>query len=243
MKIVAALAVLACAGAAVAGPIQSGNSGAGSASIGVARAVLWNQNTTNFNGVVDQDFPDFATYSAGMVDDFSTGGQTWNVNRVTTYYTQGIGIWPAGNISAQLSLYTKSGSSPTGADLVGNLGSVSATLVNLSGAWALVADTSGVGALQGINGDFWVGLTPTLAFGSYGQEFHLLSGVATNGAGSAVRNVGGSFGFGSDWYDAGSLGGQPEADMLFTLEGDVVPAPGAAALLALGGIFAGRRRR
>ncbi len=114
MKIVAALAVLACAGVAVAGPIQSTNTGAGTASMNVVRSVLWNQNTTNFNGVVDQDFPDFATYSAGMVDDFSTGGQTWNVNRVTTYYTQGTGIWPAGNISAQLSLYAKSGSSPTG---------------------------------------------------------------------------------------------------------------------------------
>lgn len=150
MKTVVALAVLACAGVAVAGPIQSGNSGAGSASMNVARSVLWNQSTTNFNGVVDQDFPDYPTYSSGMVDDFTTGGQTWNVNRVTTYYTQGFGIWGTGIGSAQLSLYTKSGSTPGGADLVGNLGSIPAMLVNLGGAWALTADTSGVGALQEI---------------------------------------------------------------------------------------------
>lgn len=243
MKIVAALAVLACAGVAVAGPIQSSSSGTGSASMSVVRSVLWNQSTTNFNGIVDQDFPDYPTYSAGMVDDFTTSGQTWNVNRVTTYYTQGIGVWGTGISSAQLSLYAKSNSSPTGADLVGNLGSIPATLVNLNGAWALTADTSGVAALQGINGDYWVGLTPTAAFGVFGQEFHLLSSDPTIGAGSAVRNIGGGFGFGTDWYDAGSLGAQPNADMLFTLEGDVVPAPGAAALLALGGVFAGRRRR
>ena len=243
MKTVAALAVLACAGVAVAGPIQSGNSGAGSASMNVARSVLWNQSTTNFNGVVDQDFPDYPTYSSGMVDDFTTSSQTWNINRVTTYYTQGFGFWGTGIGSAQLSLYTKSGATPGAGDLVGNLGSVPAMLVNLGGAWALTADTSGVGALQGINGDFWIGLTPTAAFGVFGQEFHLLSSNATIGAASGVRNIGGSFGFGTAWYDAGTLGSQPGADMLFTLEGDVVPAPSAAALLALGGVFAGRRRR
>ncbi|MFO0835972.1 MAG: hypothetical protein U0638_13455 [Phycisphaerales bacterium] len=243
MKTVAALLVLACAGVAVAGPVQTGNSGAGSASFSAPRSVLWNQSTTNFNGVVDQDFPDFPTYSSGMVDDFTTSGQTWNVNRVTTYYTKGIGFWGTGIGSAQLSLYTKSASMPGGADLVGNLGTVAATLIPLDNAWVLTADTSGVGALQGINGDFWVGLTPIAAFGVFGQEFHLLSSNATIGAGSAVRNIGGSFGFGTNWADAGSLGSQPGADMLFTLEGEVVPAPGAAALLALGGVFAGRRRR
>ncbi len=243
MKTVAALALLACAGVAVAGPVQSSNSGAGSASINVPRSVLWNQNTTNFNGVVDQDFPDFPTYTSGMVDDFTTSGQTWNVHHVTTYYTQGSGAWGTGIGSAQLSLYTKSASSPTGADLVGNLGIVPAMLIPLGGAWALTADTSAIGALQGINGDYWIGLTPIAAFGVFGQEFHLLSSNATIGAGSAVRNIGGSFGFGTDWTDAGTLGNQAGADMLFTLEGDVVPAPGAAALLALGGVFAGRRRR
>ncbi|MCC6968950.1 MAG: PEP-CTERM sorting domain-containing protein [Phycisphaerales bacterium] len=241
MKTVAALFVVALAGTAVAGPVNTGGSGSGLATLNNNRAILWDQSTTAFANAVDQDFPDFPDFSTGMVDDFSTGGNTWNVNTVVTYYTFGSGLWPT-SCTAQLSLFSKSGSSPTGADSVGNLGSVSATIVNLGSALAVVADTSGVGALQGINGDYWIGLTPTLAFGTYLQEFHLTSALADNGDGAYLRNAGGGFGIGTGWNDQGMISGD-SGDMLFTLDGDVVPAPSAAALLALGGVFAGRRRR
>ena len=241
MKTVAALFVVALAGTAIAGPVNTGGTFSGSATLNNNRAILWDQSTTAFANAVDQDFPDFPTYSTGMVDDFSTGGNTWNVNTVVTYYTFGSGIWPA-SCTAQLSLFSKSGGSPTGADSVGNLGSVSATIVNLGSALAIVANTSGVGALQGINGDYWIGLTPSLAFGTYFQEFHLTSALADNGDGAYLRNAGGGFGIGTGWTDQGIFSAD-SGDMLFTLDGDVVPAPSAAALLALGGVFAGRRRR
>lgn len=243
MKSVVALLVVACAGTALAGPVNQGGTMSGSAQLNHGRATLWDQSFTNFIGTVDQDFPDFATYSTVEVDDFSTGGQSWNVDTVVTYFTYGFGFWP-GSTTAQLSLYKKTGSMPGAGDHMGNLGSVPATIYNLGNALAVVADTSGVGALQGINGDYWIGLTPTVAFGSYGQEFHLLSGNATIMDGARNRNEGGSFGVGTDWVDGpGLFGGLPNTDHCFTLGGDVVPAPSAAALLALGGIFAGRRRR
>lgn len=243
MKTFAALFVVALAGTAVAGPINQGGTFSGSAKLNSSRATLWDQSTTNFVGIVDQDFSDFPTYSTGGVDDFTTGGQTWNVNTVVTYYTLGFGFWP-GACTAQLSLFAKTGAQPTAGDHIGNLGSVPATIYNLGNALAVVADTSGVGALQGINGDYWIGLTPSLAFGSYGQEFHLLSANATIGNGAAYRNEGGSFGVGTGWVDGpGMFAGYPNTDHLFSLGGDVVPAPSAAALLALGGVFAGRRRR
>lgn len=244
MKTVAALIVVALAGTAIAGPVNTGGSSSGSASLNFGRSILWDQSFTNFVGTVDQDFPnDFPAYSTVQVDDFSTGGNTWNVNTVVTYYTYGSGLWPT-SCSAQLSLYSKTGSMPGAGDFMGNLGSVPATIVNLGSALAVVADTSGVGALQGINGDYWIGLTPSLDFTVYFQEFHLLSANPTIGDGARSRNAGGGFGIGTDWVDGpGLFAGLPNNDHCFTLDGDVVPAPSAAALLALGGVFAGRRRR
>lgn len=243
MKTVAALIVVALAGTAVAGPVNTGGSSS-AGTLNFQRATLWDQSTTNGIGTIDQDFPnDFPTYSTVEVDDFSTGGQTWNVNTVVTYYTYGSGLWPS-TCNAQLSLYSKTGSMPGSGDVMGNLGSVPVTIYNLGSALAVVADTSGVGALQGINGDYWIGLTPSLDFTVYFQEFHLLSGLPTIMDGARSRNQGGSFGVGTDWVDGpGLFGGLPNNDHCFTLAGDVVPAPGAAALLALGGVFAGRRRR
>lgn len=240
MKTAVALLVVACAGTAFAGPVNSGSTG--SQSLNTNRAVLWNQSTTSGIGTIDQIFPnDFPTYSTGEVDDFSTGGQSWNVNRVTTYYGGGAGAWPT-TCTAALSLYAKTGSYPTAADHVGNLGTVSATITNLGGALAVSADTTGL--LNGLNGQYWIGLTPMLDFGTYGQQFHLLSAEATIMDGARNRNEGGSFGVGTDWVDGpGLFGGVPNTDHLFTLEGNVVPAPGAAALLALGGVVVGRRRR
>lgn len=244
----ALMAVLASAGVALAGPVQSHHAAGSHAwmPLNPARGVLWDQSIASGNATVDQNFPDFPDYSSGMVDDFSTGAQAWNISKVTTYYTRGVGNWSDGVAQAELSLFTKAGSIPGELDLVGNLGLVDVSLASsLDGqAWAVTADTSSIAALQNISGEFWIGLTPVAAFGSFGQEFHLLSALPTVGGGSAIRNAGGAFGFGTGWTDAGSLDLQPGADMLFTLEGQIVPGPGAAAFLA--GCLAslgGRRRK
>ncbi len=241
----ALMAVLASAGVALAGPVQSHHAAESHAwmPLNPARGVLWDQSIASGNATVDQNFPDFPDYSSGMVDDFSTGAQAWNITKVTTYYTRGVGNWSDAITHAQLSLFSKSAPTPVEPDFVGNLGLVDVSLASsLDGqAWAVTTDTSSIAALQNISGEFWIGLTPVADFGSFGQEFHLLSAMPTVGGGSAVRNAGGAFGFGTGWTDAGSLDLQPGADMLFTLQGEVVPSPGAAAVLA--GCLAGLGRR
>ncbi|MCC6968951.1 MAG: hypothetical protein IT434_01905 [Phycisphaerales bacterium] len=247
MHKLALMTVLASAGVALAGPVQSHHAAESHAWMPpiIARSVLWDQSITSGNATVDQNFPDFPDYSSGMVDDFSTGAQAWNITKVTTYFTRGVGNWSDDVTQAQLSLFSKAGSIPGEPDVVGNLGLVDVSLASsLDGqAWAVAADTSSIAALQNISGEFWIGLTPVAAFGSFGQEFHLLSALPTVGGGSAIRNAGGAFGFGTGWTDAGSLDLQPGADMLFTLEGEVVPSPGSAAVL-VGWLanFAGRKR-
>jgi hypothetical protein len=110
----ALMAVLASAGVAFAGPVQSHHAAGSHAWMppNPARGVLWDQSIASGNATVDQNFPDFPDYTSGMVDDFSTGAQAWNITKVTTYYTRGVGNWSDDVAQAQLSLFTKAGSIP-----------------------------------------------------------------------------------------------------------------------------------
>jgi MYXO-CTERM domain-containing protein len=213
----------------------------GSYSISGGDAVLWDQVGPAINNVVDQDFSDFPSFSTFLVDDFSTGGQIWNVTSVSTFFTTVSGFWDPSITSGKLQFYPKGGSLPNDGSDIAPEYTVTVSLTNNGGAWQVTADTSGIGELQGINGDYWVGLTPSAAFGTYGQEFHLLQDPAF-GDQAALRNPGGGFGA-PNWTAAATLIGGGPYDMNFRLEGTVVPAPGAAALLGLGGLLAARRRR
>lgn len=205
-------------------------------------SALWDQSgfDGNLAATVDQNFNDFPSFSTFQVDDFTTGGQTWNVSKITTYYTKrdGIGFWNNSINQGSVQVYSKSGSLPLNGDVAPEY-SVPITLTDGGGYWIATADTSGIAELQGINGDYWVGLTPTAAFGQYGQEFHLQL-QNFYGENAAIRNPGGGFGLGANWVSNTAIGG---FEMAYKLEGDVVPAPGAFALLGLGGLAAGRRRR
>jgi MYXO-CTERM domain-containing protein len=206
-------------------------------------ATLWDQSA--FDGglaaIVDQDFGDFPSFSTFMVDDFTTGGQAWNVDSVTTYFTNGTGLW-AGNVTqAKLQVYSKSGNLPSNGDVPPEY-KVNVTVSDGGGYLIVNADTSGIAELQGINGDFWIGLTPTADFGVFGQEFHLQMLPGFHGDIAAVRNPGGGFGIGTNWVGIDALG-NGRSEMAFRLDGTVVPAPGAFALLGLGGLAAARRRR
>jgi MYXO-CTERM domain-containing protein len=203
-------------------------------------AVLYDQTINPIvNNFVDQEFGDFPSFSAYLVDDFKTGGQTWNVTSVSTYFT-GYGSW-GGITTGKLQVYTKSGNIPSNGSDIAPEYTVPVVVSNVGGSWEVKADTSGIAELQGINGDYWVGLTPVADFGKFGQNFHLLQDLA-NGDQTAGRNPGGAFGF-PNWTHPGDVIGGGPYDMSFRLDGDVVPAPGAAALLGLGGLVAGRRRR
>lgn len=238
-KMVFLAAAAGCASLAMAEPVASRPSGGGS--LTAPRAVLWNQAIVdNSYAIVDQEFGDFGAYSTYLVDDFTTGGQTWNVSGITTYYTKGFGLWGSGISTGSLNFYAKGGSLPGGGDAAPEH-EVAVTVTDIGGYWMVQADTSAIGEMQGINGDFWVGLTPHADFGSWGQEFHV--GFQGTGDHAAMRNPGGGFGFSSTDWQRDIVGGQNMNEMAFVVTGDVVPAPASLALVGIGGLAATRRRR
>ena len=64
---------------------------------------------------------------------------------------------------------------------------------------------------------------------------------------TAFRNPGGGFGIGGDWQNVAAIDGTGlwvgGYDASILIEGTIVPAPGALALLGMGGLFCARRRR
>ncbi len=202
--------------------------------------VLWDQQPDPArNAYVDQNFLDFPSFSTYIVNDVSF---TTNVviDGVITYYTSGIGFWPSSG-TATLNIFPKTGTLPGPGD---------DPSFGLTVPVDIVAGPNGLevhaGAGTPLNiplpaGDYWIGLTPDLEFGSFGQEFRQNS-TSFVGDASAGRNPGGGFGVGTDWFDAGQVfGGEPDYDAAITILG--TPAPGTVALLGLGGLVATRRRR
>ena len=204
--------------------------------------ILWDQSTnTNVGSLADQELLAYGgAYDTYMVDDFSTGGQTWNITSMHTYTSFGDKSITAG----KLQFYKKGGSLPdNGADTAPEY-KVTISMTDLGGGiWEVAATGLNIPELQGVNGDYWIGLTPELPYGQFGQTFHYVGDVDIRGDLAAWRNPNGGFGLGSNWLPAGPGLIGLNADMSFYLDGDIVPAPGAAALLGLGGLVAARRRR
>jgi len=190
-------------------------------------AVLWDQTTFSAIAWLDQVFTDDTASSGFQVSDVSTGGATWNVTKVTTYFTQGVaGTWSPGTItSGNLQVYPKTIALPADLPDVAPEYTVPITLVDDGGfTWRVEADTSGIAELQCITGDYWIGLTPITNYAVDGQEYHWVS--AAVGVESAFRNPGGGFALGTGWMGVSSIdtissGGPYEGAI--TLEGTVVP--------------------
>lgn len=188
---------------------------------------------------VDQEFADFPTYSSYMADDvsFATGV---TINVVSTYYTME-GNWGPGITQARLNIFAKTGSLPgAGDDPTAGI-VVDVTFTNLGDAWQVTASGLGIDLAAG---DYWFALTPMADFDPFGQAFHYFTAPSTLvGDQIAFRNPSGGFGVGTEWQTiADAYGGPTDANMALMVEGTVIPAPGALALLGLAGI-AGRRRR
>ena len=200
---------------------------------------LWDQQPDPAQpGFIDQAFGDFLSFSTYTVSDVSFGSGV-TINDITTYYTNLNGIWGGiGAASATLNIFPKGGTLPGAGDDPTTGTSVA---VNIStGANGVEVHASGLNIALAA-GDYWVGLTPELNFGTFGQEF--LQGSANiQGDASASRNPGGGFGVGTDWVDSGAtFGGIADWNGAITILG--TPAPGTLALLGLGGLVATRRRR
>jgi hypothetical protein len=183
---------------------------------------LWDQSAFDANlvAVIDTEFPDFASYSTYMVDDFGTDGATWNVESVSAYFTQGFGVWdPAQLLTGKLQVYPKAGSLPNDANDIAPEYDVAIRITDGGGYWIVSAETSEIAELQGINGEYWIGLTPIVTFGTFGQEFHLQL-ASFHGDQAACRNPGQIFGFGPNWFPVSNFG-FGSSEMGFKLEGTI----------------------
>ncbi|MHC5209262.1 MAG: hypothetical protein ACYTG2_00920 [Planctomycetota bacterium] len=192
-------------------------------------AVLWDQSDFALQAWLDQVFTDLPGSSGYQVCDVSTGGDAWNVTKVTTYFTQGLaGAWSPGTVTtASLQVFPKTGALPSdGGDLAPEY-IVPITLVDVDTVlWRVEADTSGIAELNSISGDFWIGLTPITDYSVDGQEYHWVSTVV--GGETAFRNPGGAFGLGTGWLGLSTLdtiAAGPPYEAAITLEGEVL-APG-----------------
>jgi hypothetical protein len=206
-------------------------------------ATLWDQSAFDPAGlgVIDQEFADEPAFSTFLVNDISTDGRAWNVDRITTWFTKGFGVWDEGGITwGRLQVFAMTDTLPTPGDLPPEY-DVEITLIDLGDAWAITADTSGIAELQGIRGQFWVGLTPAADFATFGQEYHLQTTGEVQGVETALRNPGGALGIGTSWKPWTSIGGEGDAAIL--LEGQIIPAPAVVAVAPLTLAALGPRRR
>jgi hypothetical protein len=214
--------------------------------------VLWEQlPDLTSNAVVDQEFPDYPLYSTYLVNDVVVGGAGWHIDSVTGFFTTNpdFGNWPAvGDV--RLNIFNKTAPLPLGTDdpAAGSL--VSAAFTDMGGNQANVT-ASGLGIFLA-PGEYWIGLTPRLPIDPYGQQFHWNS-AALVGDLTGMRNPGGAFGAGTDWYtvqdwfaNAGASTGFE--DSAFRVTGAVVPEPTTlwvlgSALAVMAGVRARRKRR
>lgn len=197
--------------------------------------------TNDYNANVDQEFADFPQYSTYMVDDVSFGAAV-TIDSISTYFTNRGPAW-ATLIDARVNIFAKTGSLPGAGDDPTAGAGVTVTITDLGdGTWKMTATGLGINLAAG---DYWIGMTPVAPFAVFGQEFHKYTGPGSLiGDQPGIRNPGGAFGFGPDWMTVnGALQGPTDANIAMLVEGTIVPAPGALALLGLAGLAGTRRRR
>jgi hypothetical protein len=198
--------------------------------------VLWDQQPLDVStGYVNQEFGDFPSFSAYQLHDVTVTGTGWNITSITEYFTTG--AWP-GSFDARLNIFALSGSAPLPTD--DPTSGLLYPAVNVESTLSTVT-------LSGLNinlapGDYWIGFTPVLDFGSSGQQFELVA--STVGNPSAVRNSGGGFGIGSDWTTTAAFGGATDGSI--TINGDALtsaPEPATYSLIGGGLLLAGLLKR
>ncbi|MBX3358336.1 MAG: PEP-CTERM sorting domain-containing protein [Phycisphaeraceae bacterium] len=210
--------------------------------------VLWDQQPAydNFNlpGFIDTagTASQFGgSYANFVVSDVTVPAGGWTVQSVSTYFSD---LSFQGTIStAVLNIFPKSGALPVAGNdprLSPLGGGISVPVGDVRTTGGATVQPVMILTASGLNinlaaGEYWIGLTPTLTGGFFGVDGHWPT-EPTIGAASASRYYDSQFGA-SPWTND-----NPGVDAAITVTG-VVPAPGAVALLGLGGLVATRRRR
>lgn len=182
-------------------------------------------------------------------DNFTVGAGGWQLDSIQVfgYFTGGntttspveglyVQIW-SGNPSAggtlvagDMTTNILSSSQWTGAYRA----STNAPLGNTRPIWDAVGS---LGGLILAEGEYWVEVGMFSSLGTMWMPGVSIPDESTTGD-ALVFTV--STGTWANWVDSGS---NTQVGMPFVLTGSVVPAPGALAMLGLGGLVAGRRRR
>jgi len=205
--------------------------------VGANADVLWNQGDTALNQqYISTEFTDIPTQSTYLFDNISTGGQVWNVDRVmiegftndaagfTSFhlrFSQNANFTAPGTIG--LSFDTTEATTYTGDDdLDFNLGA----------------------GLQLAAGNWYVSAWVVSNFGTMGQWNWDATEDVIGGEAIAHNPGGGLLGTTEPTSISGLTGGPPQ-DLVFTIEGNVVPEPGTFVAIGLGiaGLLVARRRK
>jgi hypothetical protein len=197
-------------------------------------------------------------YDLQLGDDFTVpAGPGYLITDVTADF---IGFNQGGPSYALVEIFQNVGGHPSEAPLFHGLFGPDTTPFN---DWMgyigkrMHADVSGGGFALGA-GDYFVSFTPVTCAGFGNGDWHYQIVMDDNNPVGATRHIrdggtdfphNGYYGFGgfgggystNDWQPA-TYAGYTNGDMVFKIEGTIVPAPGALALLGLAGLI-GRRRR
>ncbi|MFG0260411.1 MAG: hypothetical protein ACF8LK_08680 [Phycisphaerales bacterium JB041] len=234
MKTVSVLTIVSIAGVASAQAVSVGNGVP--ANLGndpfSNRATLWdNGDTDGSNGYSQATSGVFGAYRSTLDDFEITDQRGWTLNDFHT-----IGLWTGGGTGLgtgyNLTFWSDAGGAPGAPIAVANVTSYAENVTGRSWfsrpevAIDVVFDDVFLGA-----GRYWVEMQVI------GPENHFQMVRSTITGSEAWVNYA-DFGFGP-----GSSVFGVAADIAFSLTGEVAPAPGALALLGLGGLAAARRRR